>query len=61
VLKHCIIYAAINNVVSDRKDMSDKLLRMFNGIDRDAKLSRKAAQIINRQEGIQNQADCVAL
>jgi hypothetical protein len=49
------------NVVSDRKDMSDKLICMFNGIDRDAKLSRKAAQIIDLQEGIQNQADCVAL
>jgi hypothetical protein len=34
---------------------------MFNSIDRDTKLSRKAAQIIDRQEGIQNQADCVAL
>ena len=49
------------NVVSDRKDISDKLIRMFNSIDRDTKLSRKAAQIIDRQEGIQNQADCVAL
>jgi len=47
------------NVVSDRKDISDKLIRMFNSIDRDTKLSRKAAQIIDRQEGIQ--ADCVAL
>jgi len=35
------------NVVSDRKDITDKLIRMFNSID--------------RQEGIQNQADCVAL
>jgi predicted Zn-dependent protease len=49
------------NVVSDRKDISDKLIRMFNSIDRDTKLSRKAAQIIDRLEGIQNQADCVAL
>jgi hypothetical protein len=48
------------NVVSERKDISDKLIRMFNSIDRDTKLSRKAAQIIDRQEGIQNQADCVA-
>jgi len=49
------------NVVSDREDISDKLIRMFNSIDRDTKLSRKAAQIIDRQEGIQNQVDCVAL
>ena len=49
------------NVVSDRKDISDKLIRMFNSIDRDRKLSRKAAQIIDRQERIQNQADCVTL
>jgi len=49
------------NVVSGRKDINDKLIRMFNSIDRDTKLSRKAAQIIDRQEGIQNQADCVAL
>jgi hypothetical protein len=34
---------------------------MSNSLDRDTKLSRKAAQIIGRQEGIQNQADCVAL
>jgi hypothetical protein len=35
---------------------------MFNSIDRDTKLSRKAAQIIDRQEGIhQNQPDCAAL
>jgi predicted Zn-dependent protease len=48
------------NVVSDRKDISDKLMRMFNSIDRDYKLSRKAAQIIDRQEGIEHSADCVA-
>jgi hypothetical protein len=42
------------NVVSDRKDISDKLMRMFNSIDRDTKFSRKAAQIIDRQEGIQH-------
>jgi hypothetical protein len=34
---------------------------MFNSLDRDTKSSRKAAQIIGRHEGIQNQADCVAL
>jgi hypothetical protein len=45
------------NVVSDRKDTSDKSIRMFNSTDRDTKLSRKAAQIIDRQEGIQKQAD----
>jgi hypothetical protein len=45
-----------------RKDISGKLTLMFNSIDRDTKLSRKAAQIIDRQAGIhQNQADCVAL
>jgi predicted Zn-dependent protease len=50
------------NVVSGRKDVSEKLTRMFSSIDRDTKLSRKAASIIDRQEGIhQNQADCVAL
>jgi predicted Zn-dependent protease len=36
-------------------------MRMFNSIDRDTELARTAAQIIDRQEGIQNQADCVAL
>jgi hypothetical protein len=50
------------NVVSGRKDVSEKLTRMFSSIDRNTKLSRKAASIIDRQEGIhQNQADCVAL
>ena len=45
-----------------RKDIAGKLTRMFNSIGRDSKLPRKAAQIIDRQEGIhQNQADCVAL
>lgn len=49
-------------VVSDRKDISEKLTRMFNSMDHDIKLSRKAADIIERQEGIhQNQADGVAL
>jgi predicted Zn-dependent protease len=50
------------NVVSGRKDVSEKSTRMFSSIERDTKLSRKAASIIGRQEGIhQNQADCVAL
>jgi predicted Zn-dependent protease len=49
------------DVVSDRKDISDKLRRMFNSTDHDIKLARKAAQIMDRQEGSQNQADCVAL
>ena len=50
------------NVVSGRKDVSGELTRMFSSIDRDTKLSRKAASIIDRQEGIhQIQADCVAL
>ncbi|MGC0778452.1 MAG: M48 family metalloprotease [Candidatus Acidiferrum sp.] len=50
------------NAVGDRKDISEKLRRMLDGIDRDRKLLRKAAQIIERQEGIrQNEADRVAL
>src|SRR5271165_6562278 len=50
------------NAVSNRKDISEKLWRMLDSIDRDIKLSRKAAQIIDRQEGIrQNEADRVAL
>ncbi len=50
------------NAVSDRKDISDKLRQMLESIDRNSKLSRKAAQIIWRQEGIhQNEADRVAL
>jgi predicted Zn-dependent protease len=50
------------NVVSGRRDVSEKLTRMFSSIERDTKLSRKAASIIDRQEGIhQNQAHCVAL
>lgn len=50
------------NAVSDRKDISEKLRRMLDSIDRDAKLLRKAAQIIEAQEGIrQDEADRVAL
>jgi len=50
------------NAVSDRKDISEKLRRMLDSIDRDPKLLRKAAQIIEGQEGIrQNEADRVAL
>jgi hypothetical protein len=50
------------NVVSGRKDVSEKLTRMFSSLERDTKLSRKAASIIDRQEGIhQHQADCAAL
>jgi hypothetical protein len=50
------------NAVRDRKDISEKLRRMLDGIDRDRKLLRKAAQIIERQEGIrQNEADRVAV
>ena len=50
------------NAVSDRKDISEKLMRLLNSIDRDTMLLRKTAQLIDRQEGIhQNQADRVAL
>jgi len=50
------------NTANDRKDISEKLRRMLDSIDRDTKLSGKAAQIIERQEEIsQNQADRVAL
>lgn len=50
------------NAVSDRRDISEKLRRMLDSIDRDPKLLRKAAQIIEGQEGIrQDEADRVAL
>ena len=50
------------NAVSDRQDISEKLMRLLNSIDRDTMLLRKTAQLIDRQEGIhQNQADRVAL
>jgi predicted Zn-dependent protease len=50
------------NAVSDRKDISEKLLLMFNNMDHDRKLLRKAAQIMQQQEGNhQNEADRVAL
>jgi predicted Zn-dependent protease len=50
------------NAVGDRKDISEKLRRMLDSIDRDTKLMRKAAQIIEGQEGIrQNEADRLAL
>ena len=43
------------NVVSDRKDNSDKLIRMFNSIDRDTKLSiyspRASAELFDRSAG----------
>lgn len=50
------------NAVSDRKDISEKLRRMLENIDHDTKLSRKAAEIIEKQEGIhESEADRVAL
>ena len=50
------------DVVSDRTDILEKLRRMLDSIDRDTKSLRKAAEIIERQEGIdQNKADQVAL
>jgi predicted Zn-dependent protease len=50
------------NAVSDREDISEKLRRMLESIDRDTKLQRKASQIMQKQEAIlQNEADRVAL
>lgn len=50
------------NSVSDRKDISEKLLLMFNNMDHDNELLRKTAQILQQQEGNhQNEADRVAL
>jgi predicted Zn-dependent protease len=50
------------NAVSDRKDILEKSRRMSDNIDHDTKLLRKAADIIERQEGIhENEADRVAL
>ncbi|MGB2633750.1 MAG: M48 family metallopeptidase [Candidatus Acidiferrum sp.] len=50
------------NAVSDREDISRKLTRMLESIDRDTKLARKAAQIIDKQEAsLQDEADRVAL
>ena len=50
------------SAVGDRKDISEKLRRMLDSIDRDKKLLRKTANIIEGQEGInQNGADRVAL
>jgi predicted Zn-dependent protease len=50
------------SAVGDRKDISEKLRRTLDSIDRDRKLLRKAVNIIERQEGInQNRADRVAL
>ncbi|MFI5095819.1 MAG: M48 family metallopeptidase, partial [Candidatus Acidiferrales bacterium] len=50
------------NAVGDRKDISEKLRQLLDSIDRDRKSLRKAAQIIERQEGIrQYEADRMAL
>ena len=50
------------NAVTDRKDISEKLLLTFNDMDHDEKLLRKTAQIMQQQEGNpQNEADRVAL
>jgi predicted Zn-dependent protease len=50
------------HAVGDRKDISEKLRRMLDSIDRDTKSLRRAAQIIDRQDGIrQYEADRVAL
>jgi predicted Zn-dependent protease len=50
------------SAVGDRKDISEKLRRMLDSIDRDKKMLRKASNIIARQEGInQNEADRLAV
>ena len=50
------------SAIGDRKDISEKLRRMLDSIDRDKKMLRKATNIIERLEGInQNRADRVAL
>jgi predicted Zn-dependent protease len=50
------------NAVSDRKDISEKLLLVFRKMDHDKKVLKKTAQIMQQQEGIhQNEADRVAL
>lgn len=50
------------NAVGDRKEISETVARLFASIDRDRKLLRKSAQIIERQEAIQQyEADRVAL
>ena len=50
------------SAVGDRNDISEKLRRMLDSIDRDKKMFRKAINIIERQEGInQNGADRMAL
>jgi predicted Zn-dependent protease len=50
------------NAVSDRKDILEKLRRVLHSIDRDPKLLRKTAEIMEKQESMhQNEADRVAL
>lgn len=50
------------SAVSNRKDISEKLKRMLDSIDRDTRLLRKAAQIIERHEAThQYEADRVGL
>jgi predicted Zn-dependent protease len=48
--------------VGDRKDISEKLRRMLDSVDRDREMLRKAANVIERREEInQDGADRVAL
>jgi len=50
------------HVVADKNDISEKLRHVFDSMDRDRKSLRKAAQIIENQEGIyQQEADRIAL
>jgi predicted Zn-dependent protease len=50
------------STVGDRKEISETVTRLVASIDRDRKLLRKSAQIIERQEAIhQYEADRVAL
>jgi predicted Zn-dependent protease len=50
------------NTVTDKKDIVEKLRRLFDSIDQDRKSLRKAGQIIENQEGLhQQEADRIAL
>ena len=63
LLGHEVGYSQMHQyAVSHRKEISEKLRRMLDSFDSDTKSLRRAAQIIDRQEGIgQYEADRVAL
>ena|SRR5271157_5399902 len=49
-------------VVSDRNDIQEKLMRVLDSIDRDPRLLRKSAEIMEKQERMhQSEADRMAL